>query len=62
MYGDYYSSKASWFRLAVHYCDENKRKPLGKECKERSEIDDYFRETIIGLVGLTNIPSLYSTT
>ena len=58
MYGDYYSNKASWFRLALHYCDENERNSQGKECKERSEIEEYFKKTMMGLVGTYYTPSL----
>ena len=62
LYGDYYSSKASWYRLAVHFCDENKRKAEGKECKEKSEIEEYFSKTIISLVGTFYTPSLKTYT
>ena len=33
LYGDYYSEKASWYRLSVHTCDIEERKIQNKTCK-----------------------------
>ena len=58
MYGDYYSSKASWYRLAIHFCDPLERIKEGKKCKEENEIEEYFGKTLIGVDMSVQKPSL----
>ena len=58
IYGDYYSSKASWYRLAVHTCDIEERKALNKTCKPKEEIEHYIQNTIMALDFVTEKPGI----
>ena len=33
LYGNYYSDKTAWYRLAMHECDPEERAKVGKTCK-----------------------------
>ena len=37
LYGDYYSRRASWFRLIIHLCDPKERAKMDKECASVEE-------------------------
>ena len=49
IYGDYYATPASWFRLCLHVCSPEERALEGKECAPLDEIEDYFSKTLVGL-------------
>ena len=42
LYGDYYSKKQQWYRLALHKCDIRERSKLGKGCADSLQIEKYF--------------------
>ena len=56
-YGNWYSKRFAWSRLALHFCDdspgaEKKRKEAGKKhvkCKSKDEIQSFFKKTIVNL-------------
>lgn len=58
IYGDYYSPKFSWYRLVIHSCDVKEREAKGKKCKTEEEIDEYFRQNIIGIDLISLKPGL----
>ena len=58
LYGNLYTPKTSWFRLAMHECDSEKRAKVGKTCKSKEEIQDYFFRTILALEVLSVKPDL----
>lgn len=66
LYGNYYSAKFSWLRLALHFCDDSaearkERLTAGKkhlDCKSKEEINEYFAQNLIGLDVITEQPTL----
>lgn len=58
LYGDYYSPKFSWYRLALHECDPIKRRQQGKKCASKRKINDYFTETLSNIMIQTIKPDL----
>ena len=58
IYGDYYSSPGSWFRLAIQFCDPIERASQGKSCKSEDEIEEYFSNTLVGLYSNFHRPSI----
>ena len=41
MYGDYYSIKATWYRLVVHMCNTQERELEGKTCASLDEVEHF---------------------
>ena len=58
IHGDYYAEKASWYRLIIHTCDIEERKAMNKDCKNQTEIDEYFKKTIVGFDFINEKPGL----
>lgn len=53
LYGDYHNEKYSWYRVALHKCDKDKR-----ICEDDTAIDKYFRENILVIDLLTHSSDL----
>jgi len=49
LYGDYYTSKYSWMRLSMHFCDIRERQKIGKTCKSIEESEAFFENNIVGM-------------
>lgn len=61
LYGNFYTTRFSWLRLALHFCDdtpqgEEERRKAGRrhvKCAGRDRIMDYFASNIINLDVIT---------
>ena len=66
LYGNYYTTRFSWLRLALHFCDDTPEGKLDRiqagkqyiDCKSREEIIDFFSSNIIALDMITESPTL----
>ena len=66
LYGNYYTKRFSWLRLALHFCDDTPEGRLDRiqagkqyiDCKSREEIIDFFSSNIIALDVITEAPTL----
>lgn len=50
MFSDWNAPVSSWFFLAVHKCDPDRRALKGKECASDEKINDFFDENIFSLM------------
>jgi hypothetical protein len=44
MFSNWEKEKYTWFRLAVHKCDPERRALKGKTCASEDEINEYFNQ------------------
>lgn len=69
LYGNFYTERFSWLRVALHFCDDTVEGRAGREaagkkhvdCKSREEIIEYFASNIISLDIITESPTLSET-
>jgi hypothetical protein len=49
MYTNYRETVSSWFRLAVHKCNPERRALKGKTCASEEEINEFFTQNIFAM-------------
>jgi hypothetical protein len=50
MKANYYHDEYSWFRLAVHRCDKERRALKGKSCATEDQIDKFFETNLFSML------------